>query len=143
MANRDDVELIERYLAVLGDEISNVEAARRTGISEARVRAWRDGDRRPLRPTTRAKLRRYIERAAAGRTDMPPELSEGLRSLLFDRQSLYQALSNYGAPGESVHDKEALIELLYKVAARLRREGRQIPLDLVNEAHADLLNGEV
>jgi len=134
--------------------------AKMVGVSRGTIAAWESDKQRPdsdnlarlaqVFETTVEELRGggpyWVADVPAATVREPTaayQLSEGLRILLTDRVALYQALSNYGPPGENRDDKEALIELLYKVAARLRREGRHIPLDLVNEAHANLLNGEV
>lgn len=137
----EDARLVKEALARVAD-YSNVAAAKRLGVSEATIRRWREGDIAvPLRTSSRLALRRFLERTRRPAVDS--EEKEGLDSLLTSPAALYATLSDFGPPGEAAEDKLALIELLSLVAARLRRQGRQIPVDHLTEAHGKIIRGEI
>jgi len=71
------------------------------------------------------------------------ETEEGFESLLYSKAALYQTLSDFGPPGHRTDDKLSLIDLLSKVAADLKREGKRLPTEILSQAHADILNGKI
>jgi len=132
---------VKEALARVSD-YSNVAAAKRLGVSESTVRRWRAGDIAvPLRTSSRLALRRFIE--SMDRSSVDVEDRDGFESLLHSKAALYATLSDFGPPGEAAEDKLALIELVSLVAARLRRQGRQIPVDHLTEAHGKIIRGEI
>jgi len=91
---------------------------------------------------TLTKIERWASRHAPEEVEVDLE-RDRLDSLLNSPAALYATLSDFGPPGEAAEDKLALIELVSLVAARLRRQGRQIPVDHLTEAHGKIIRGEI
>ena len=89
---------------------------------------------------TLTKIERWASRVRSPDVEVERERFD---SLLNSPAALYATLSDFGPPGEAVEDKLALIELVSLVAARLRRQGRQIPVDHLTEAHGKIIRGEI
>jgi hypothetical protein len=148
VVTHSDEAAVRRALDAVAHVKSNRQAARILGVSEPTLRRWRAGEIAvPLREPTRSALQRFFARRNEGGRSEPEQARaedvEGFESLLYSRSALYQTLSSFGGPGERTDDKLSLIDLLSKVAADLRREGRRLPVEILSEAHADILRGKI
>ena len=137
-----------------GKRMTQAELARRVGVHRGTVAAWESGSQEPtgknlialarvLETTPEMILGRPVEPDECEGPERPREIEEGFESLLYSKAALYQTLSDFGPPGHRTDDKLSLIDLLSKVAADLKREGKRLPTEILSQAHADILNGEI
>jgi len=92
-----DSEVVDQILERIEHIEENTVAASEVGMSEATLRRWREGDRRPLRKQVRAKLLRYLEGVtnsdSEGATSEAPPLAA--LSALADMKQRIEELERY------------------------------------------------
>lgn len=137
-----------------GERLTQQALADEVGVHKGTVAAWEGDTQQPdgqnlikLAGALRTSPEAILDEASVETVDPPfwsgrdHQVGEFHMSVLTSQEALYQTLTTFGGPGEAVEDKLALLELLSKVAARLRREGRDVSPQAITQAQGHVIDG--